>query len=45
MAVFNRLYYDEKRRQAEEFEKVLEDIFDEVERNYPEANIMFLCTN
>ena len=43
IAVFNRLYYDEKRRQAEEFERILETIFASVERNYPEANIMFIC--
>ena len=44
VAVFNRLYYDEKRKEAEDFEKVLEKVFSKVERNYPEANLMFLCS-
>jgi hypothetical protein len=42
-AVFNRLYYGEKRPEAEKFEKRLERIFGSVERVYPEANVMFVC--
>jgi len=43
VAVFNRLYYDEKRILAEKFEKKLEGVFSKVERVYPEANVMFVC--
>ena len=41
--VFNRLYFDEKRKLAEEFSTLLEKEFESVERVYPEANIMFIC--
>jgi len=40
--VVNRLYYGEKRKEADLFEKKLEGIFSEVERVYPEANVMFI---
>jgi len=43
VGVFNRLYYGEKRAEAEKFEKKLERIFGSVERVYPEANVMFVC--
>jgi len=45
IAVFNRLYYDEKRPQAVKFGKKLEGIFPKVLWHYPEANVMFLCYN
>jgi spermidine synthase len=44
MAIFNRLYFDEKRAQAVKFGKKLEKIFNKVDVVYPEANIMFLCS-
>lgn len=45
IAVFNRLYYGEKRKDAMNFLKTLERVFKEVEVVYPEANILFLCSN
>jgi len=44
IAVFNRLYYDEKRAQAMRFLKVLERHFENVTPVFPQANIMFLCS-
>lgn len=43
-AVFNRLYYDEKRSQAMKFGKVLENYFNDVTSVFPQANIMFVCS-
>lgn len=43
LAIFNRLYYDEKRKLAVKFGERLDKYFSEVERVYPEANLMFLC--
>lgn len=43
VAVFNRLYYDEKRKLAMQFLKVLEGQFKSVDPVYPEANVMFVC--
>jgi len=40
--VVNRLYYGEKRKEADLFEKKLEKIFSSVTRVYPEANVMFI---
>ena len=45
IAVFNRLYGPEDRKLAHAHEKELEKVFASVERNYPEANVMFLCKN
>ena len=42
VAIFNRLYYGEKRKEAVKFGNVLEKIFSKVEVVYPEANVMFL---
>ncbi len=42
--VFNRLYYDEKRKEALKFGKRLEKEFSKVIPVYPEANVMFVCT-
>lgn len=44
MAVFNRLYYKDKKEEAENFGQKLQKIFKKVEYFYPEANIMFLCS-
>ena len=44
MAVFNRLYYDEKRAQAMKFGKTLEKYFASVTPVFPQANIMFVCS-
>jgi spermidine synthase len=43
IAVFNRLYYGEKRPEAMKFGRKLEKIFAKVEYFYPEANLMLLC--
>lgn len=43
VAVFNRLYYGEKRPDAVRFGKKLEKVFGKVDYVYPEANLMFLC--
>ncbi len=43
--VFNRLFYGEKRREAYKFGEKLERIFGNVDRFYPEANVMFVITN
>ena len=42
MAVFNRLYYGEKRKIAVNFLQVLEKLFSKVYVVYPEANVMYL---
>src|SRR3989344_4027289 len=42
-AVFNRLYFGEKRKEAEKFGEKLEKVFSKVERIFPEANVMFVC--
>jgi len=44
-AIFNRLYFDEKRSQAVKFGEKLEKIFNKVDVVYPEANIMFICSD
>lgn len=44
LAVFNRLFFDEKRKIAEKFSKKLDKEFENVERFYPEANVMFICS-
>lgn len=43
IAVFNRLYFDDKRPLAVKFGKKLEKVFAKVDVFYPEANIMFVC--
>lgn len=45
IAVFNRLYYDQKKDLAHKFEKKLEKVFAKVDRVYPEANMVFVCTD
>lgn len=45
IAVFNRLYYGEKRPEAVKFLKVLEKVFKQVDPIYPQANVMFFCKN
>lgn len=42
--VFNRLYYDRKRKDAVVFAQKLEKIFKNVEYFYPEANLMLICS-
>lgn len=44
VAVFNRLYGQEERDSAIRFEKLLKKVFNRVDRLYPEANIMFVCS-
>lgn len=43
IAIFNRLYYGDKRSVAVKFGNRLEKVFSKVEVVYPEANIMFIC--
>ena len=43
VAIFNRLYYGEKRPLAVKFGNKLQKIFSKVEWFYPEANLMFIC--
>jgi spermidine synthase len=44
IAIFNRLYYGEKRPQAVKFGNKLKKVFSKVEWFYPEANLMFVCS-
>ncbi len=43
--VFNRTYYGKKRDEAHAFEKKLEKYFSQIDRFYPEANCMFICSS
>src|SRR4030065_554342 len=43
VAIFNRLYFGEKRSEAVKFGNKLEKAFLNVEYVYPEANLMFVC--
>ena len=45
IAVFNRLYYGAKRPEAVKVGLKLQKVFNKVEYYYPEANLMFLCSN
>lgn len=42
VAVFNRLYYGEKRKEAVQFSQKLSKVFKEVLPIYPEANVMYV---
>lgn len=44
IAVFNRLYFREKRPEALKFGAKLESIFSKVDYVFPEANVMFVCS-
>ncbi|MBI3443181.1 hypothetical protein HY008_00765 [Candidatus Woesebacteria bacterium] len=44
VAIFNRLYGPNERRSTIKFGKKLSKIFSKVETVYPEANVMFLCS-
>lgn len=43
MAVFNRLYFGEKRKVAMKFGERLQKMFPKVDYFFPEANVMFIC--
>lgn len=45
MAVFNRLYYRDKKKEADKFEMKLRNNFLDVEKFKPMANVMFLVKN
>lgn len=45
LAVFNRLYFGEKRPEAMRFGQKLQKIFGKVEYHYPEANVMLIVSN
>lgn len=44
-AVFNRLYYKDKKIEAEKFEEKLKKVFKNVESFRPVSNIMYICSN
>jgi spermidine synthase len=44
VAVFNRTYYDDRRKLAVNFSKKLSEVFSTNDAIYPEANVMFVCT-
>lgn len=43
IAIFNRLYFGDKRKEAVKFGEKLKKVFSEVSYFYPEANLMFIC--
>ena len=43
IAVFNRFYHADKKKEAEKLEEKLEKIFSKVTRVYPKVNVMFVC--
>lgn len=43
IAIFNRLYYDEKKGEADKFFVTLKKTFPKITKVFPEANIMFVC--
>jgi spermidine synthase len=43
VAIFNRLYYGDKRPEAMKFGEKLEKVFPKVDYFYPQANMMFFC--
>ena len=45
LAIFNRLYFGDKRKLAEIFHRELIKVFKKVRPIYPEANVMYLCSN
>lgn len=45
VAIFNRLYYKDKKLKAEKFGKKLKKVFKKVESFHPVSNIMFICSN
>ncbi len=45
VAIFNRLYYGEKRKEAVKFGEKLKKIFKNVDYFFPEANLMLICYN
>jgi len=44
IAVFNRLYFDDKRSKSQKFGKKLSKYFNNVEYFFPEANLMLICS-
>lgn len=45
ITVFNRTYYGDKRPKAVKFGNKLKNVFAKVEWYYPEANLMFICSD
>ena len=45
VAVFNRVYYGEKRQMAHRFREQLAKVFSGVEVLYPTANVIYICSN
>jgi spermidine synthase len=44
VAIFNRTYYRDRRPKAVKFGNKLKKVFTNVEWYYPEANLMFICS-
>lgn len=44
VVIFNRLYSSSKRKEADDFLKILEKVFSKVEPIFPEANVLYICT-
>lgn len=44
LVIFNRLYYKEKKKMAEEFGEKLRLVFANVEYFYPITNLMMICS-
>jgi spermidine synthase len=45
LVVFNRLYYKDKKVEAQKFGEKLKKVFKDVEYFYPITNLMFICSN
>jgi spermidine synthase len=45
LVIFNRLYYKDKKIEAQEFGEKLKKFFKKVEYFYPVTNLMFICSN
>jgi spermidine synthase len=45
LVIFNRLYYKEKKIEAQKFGEKLKKVFKNVEYFYPITNLMFICSN
>lgn len=43
IVVFNRLYYKNKKKEANKFESKLQGVFSRVDKYFPPVNVMFIC--
>ncbi|KKQ77292.1 MAG: hypothetical protein UT00_C0015G0003 [Parcubacteria group bacterium GW2011_GWA1_38_7] len=44
IVIFNRLYYKDKKEEANKFEVKLHKVFSKVDKYFPPVNIMFICS-